>query len=188
MKILYTLGSYLNSGHQVLCYMINNKNEPVEDFQIDTEKCFAASMGPKNQMFGNVSGLDGMDAEPPIVGDVIWTHTSGNQYIAAGIWQESPSAPINFDAIRFIMRSVIRKAQELDQLVVSMPLITRDNDLGLWNFIYPIIEEEFQGIDVQVIVHIPDEDRLIELLESMGGEFNELRRKPPEIRFTQSKK
>ena len=188
MKILYTLGNYINSGNQVLCYTINNKNEPVEDFQVETEECFAASMQPKKAMFGDMSHLEGMNAEPPIVGDVIWTHTSGNQYIASGIWQETPDGPIDFDAIRYIMRSVIHKAQELDQLVVSMPLLTRDHDLDLWNFIYPIIEEEFRGIDIQVIVHIPSEDELIKLLENIGGDFNELRRKPMDIRFAESKK
>jgi len=188
MKILYTLGNYINSGHQVLCYMINNKNIPVEDFQRKTEECFAASMHPMKAMFGDMTHLEGMNAEPPIVGDVIWTHTSGNQYIASGIWQDSPTGPINFDAIRYIMRSVISKAKELDQLVVSIPLLTREHDLDLWNFIYPIIEEEFKGVDIQVIVHVPTEEELISLLENMGGEFNELHRKPPVIQFSKSKK
>jgi len=188
MKILYTLGNYIYSGNQVLCYMINNRNEVSEDFQKDTEKCFATSMVPKNQIFTDLSKLEGMNAEPPIVGDVIWIHTSGNQHIAAGIWQDTPTSPIDFDAIRLIMRSVIRRASELEQLVVSMPLLTRDHDLGLWNFIYPIIEREFSGVDIQVIVHVPTEEELISLLDNIGGEFNELRRKPPEIQFTKSKK
>lgn len=188
MKILYTLGNFVTSGTQILCYMVNNKNEATEDFQKDTDKCFAASLVPKNQIFSDLTELEGMNAEPPIVGDVIWTHTSGNQYIASGIWQSDPSTPVNFDAIRLIMRSVIRKAQELDQLVVSMPLLTRDHDLNLWNFIYPIIEEEFKDIDVQVIVHVPTEEELIALLDNMGGGFDELQRSPPEIRFAQSKK
>lgn len=188
MKILYTLGNYIYCGHQILCYMINNKNECVEDFQIETEGCFAASMEPKNLMFHDHTNLEGMDAEPPIVGDVIWTHTSGNQYIAAGIWQESPTAPINFDALRLIMRSLQRKAIELEQLQISMPLLSRDHDLNLWNFIYPIIEEEFKDVDIQVIVHIPTEEELLALIDNMGGEFNKLQCKPPEIRFAQSKK
>ena len=188
MKILYTLGNYIYSGHQVICYTINNKNECVEDFQEDTEKCFAASMEPKNHMFHGHPELEGMNAEPPIVGDVIWTHTSGNQYIAAGIWQESPTLPINFDALRLIMRSVKRKAEELGQLVVSMPLLTRDHDLDLWNFIYPIIEDEFRDVDIQAIVHIPTEEELLAVLDNIGGEFDELTRKTTEIRFAQSKK
>lgn len=188
MKILYTLGHYVYCGHQVLMYTINAKNEPTEEYQTETEKCFAASLAPMRQMFKPMNELEGMNAEPPIVGDVIWTHTSGNQYIAAGIWQENGNSPINFDAIRFICRSVIRKAQELEQIVVSMPLITREDDLDLWNFIYPIIEDEFKGIDIQVIVHIPTEEKLLAVLDNMGGEFNELQRNPPEIRFAQSKK
>jgi len=188
MKILYTLGNYIYSGHQVLCYTINNKNECLEDFQKETEKCFAASMAPKNQIFTDMSQLEGMNAEPPIVGDVIWTHTSGNQYIASGIWQESPTAPVNFDALRLIMRSVKRKAEELGQPVVSMPLLTRDHGLDLWNFIYPIIEDEFRNVDIQVIVHVPTEKELLALLDNMGGEFDELHRGPPEIRFAQTKK
>jgi len=187
MKILYTLGNFVFSGHQVLLYTINAKNKNVEDFQNEAENCFAASFAPKNQMFKPMDELEGMDAEPPGVGDVIWTHTSGNQYIAAGIWQENPEAPVDFDALRMIAKSVCRKAKELNQLVVSIPLLTRNHDHQLWNFIYPIIEKEFAGSDVQVVCHIPTENELLQVLDTIGGEFNEFTRKPPEIRFVQNK-
>lgn len=172
----------------MLLYTINAKNENVEDFQIEAEKCFAASFGPKNQMFKPMNELEGMDAEPPAIGDVIWTHTSGNQYLAGGIWQETPTSPVNFDALRLIAKSVCRKAKELEQIVVSMPLLTRGHDHQLWNFIYPIIEKEFTNVDIQVIVHIPTEDELLQVLDTMGGEFNELEKIPPEIRFVKNTK
>lgn len=158
MKILYTLGNFFHSGHKVLLYTINAKNKPVEEFQQATEKCFAPSMSAKNKTFEGV--------EPPNVSDLIWIHTSGNQYIGCGIWQETPDAPVNFDALRLIIASARKKAEELDQLVISMPLITRAGDLDLWNFVYPIIEEEFKDTDIQVIVHIPIEEKLIAVMDS----------------------
>ena len=97
MKILYTLGNFVYSGHQVLIYTINGENNPVEEYQQFAEKCFAASLQPKNDMFKE---LDADPVEPPRVSDIIWTHTSGNQYIGSGIWQETPTSPVNFDALR----------------------------------------------------------------------------------------
>ena len=86
MKILYTLGNFVYSGHQVLLYTINAKNESEEEYQQLADKCFAASFVPKNDMFVEIDGIDTEEtAKPPAVSDVIWTHTSGNQYIGAGI-------------------------------------------------------------------------------------------------------
>lgn len=186
MKILYTLGNFVYSGHQVLLYTINGENDPVEEYQKLTEKCFAASMTPKDNMFKKFDSVD--PVQPPMVSDIIWVHTSGNQHIGVGVWQENPTSPVNFDALRLIVASARRKAEELEQLVISMPLITRNNDLDLWNFIYPIIEEEFKGVDIQVIVHIPTEEELVAVLKNMGGEFNELQMDPPKIRFVKSEK
>ena len=185
MKILYTLGNFVYSGHQVLIYTINAKNESEEEYQQFADKCFAASFQPMRDMFIDIDGIDADEsASPPTVSDVVWTHTSGNQYIGAGIWQKEVGGPIDFDALRLIIASARKKAEELDQLQISMPLLTRDHDLDLWNFIYPIIEEEFKGVDVQVIVHIPTEAELLAVIDNMGGEFNQLQMEQPTIRFT----
>lgn len=185
MKILYTLGNFVHSGHQVLLYTINEKNDPVEDYQKLAEDCFAVSLRPKNDMFKK---LDTDPVEPPRVSDIIWVHTSGNQYIGCGVWQETPDGSIDFDALRLIVASAKRKAEELDQLVISMPLITKNHDLDIWNFIYPIIEREFDDADIQVIVHIPTENELLQVLDNMGGVFDELKMKPLDIRFSKSTK
>ena len=185
MKILYTLGNFVYSGHQVLLYTINAENNPVEEYQKLTEKCFAVSLTPKNDMFKK---FDADHVEPPRVSDIIWVHTSGNQHIGVGLWQETSTSPINFDALHLIIASARKKAEELDQLVISMPLITRDHDLDLWNFIYPIIEKEFEGVDIQVIVHIPTEKELLQVMDNIGGEFMPMSMRPPIIRFTQSEK
>ena len=183
MKLLYTLGTFVYSGHQVLFYTINNKNENTEEYQKLAEHTFAASFGPKNNMFSDFENVEGMDAEPPETGDVIWTHTSGNQYIATGIWRETPDGPIDFNALRLICKSVSNKAISLGQKYVSMPLITED--LDIWNFVYPIIEESFDD-SVQVIVHIPTEEQILAVLESIGGEINAFESNHPTIRFAQS--
>lgn len=180
MKILYTLGDFFNSGHQVLLYTINNENKAVEDYQKKAEYCLANSLKPKDQIF---EGMASVDANPPAVGDVIWIQTSGNQYIAAGIWQESPNRLVSFHALKLILKSVYNKATELKQKYVSMPLLTINHDLELWNVIYPIIEESFDDSDIQVIVHIPEESELLQVLDSIGGEINAFESKLPIIRF-----
>ena len=63
-----------------------------------------------------------------------------------------------------------------------MPLITED--LDIWNFVYPIIEESMP--DVQVIVHIPLEEKIIEVLDHIGGEINAFQQERPIIRFAQN--
>lgn len=180
MKILYTLGNFVHAGHQVLFYTINAKNENTESYQQLAEDTFAASFAPKNGIFNPPEDVS--PTNPPETGDVIWTHTSGNQYIACGIWRETPDGPIDFNALHLVCKSVYNKAKELNQQYVSMPMITED--LSLWNFIYPIIEESFND-DVQVIVHIPVEETLIKLLESIGGEINAFEGNRPAIRFKQ---
>ena len=180
MKILYTLGNFAHSGQQVLFYTINSNNENIEDYQKLAEKTFSASLGPKNALFNPPEDTD--EADPPAIGDVIWTHTSGNQYIASGIWREKADGPIDFNALRLICKSVERKAKELSQRNVAMPLIT--SDLAIWNFVYPIIEEAFK--DVQVVVYIPVEETLVDVLDNIGGDINAFKAETPEIRFKQS--
>lgn len=183
MKILYTLGNFVHSGHQVLFYTINGKDESTEDYQKLADKTFAPSFEPKHGIFNPPPNIDPVD--PPMPGDIIWTHTSGNQYIGSGIWQLEPNGPIDFNALRLIARSVYNKASELDQQYVSMPLLT--NDLSIWNFVYPIIEGEFED-SVQAIVHIPDEKTMLALLDGIGGEINAFQANRPTIRFSQSTK
>jgi len=179
MKILYTLGQFVYSGHQVLFYTINAENKNTEDYQKLAEDTFSASFAPKNGIFNPPEGVS--ESVPPETGDVIWTHTSGNQHIASGIWRETAEGPIDFNALRLVCKSVSNKAKSLNQKFVSMPMIT--DDLSLWNFVYPIIEEAFDD-SVQVVVHIPTEEQIIEVLESIGGEINAFEGNRPNIRFT----
>jgi len=181
MKLLYTLGNFVHSGQQILFYTINAQNENTEPYQKLAESTFAASFAPKNGLFNPPEEVG--EVQLPEVGDVIWTHTSGNQYIATGIWREKPDGPIDFNALRLICKSVSRKATELSQRYISMPLITED--LSLWNFVYPIIEESLDD-HVQGIVHIPTEEQLLTVLESIGGEVNAYQANRPIIRFAQS--
>ena len=186
MKILYTLGNFFHSGHQVLLYTINACNEAVENYQIEVEKCFAESMFPKDDMFKTFNNI--VPIRSPTINDMIWINTSGNQFIGCGIWQEKPTSPINFDALRLIIASARKKAENLGQRVLSMPLITRNHDLALWNFIYPIIEKEFCNVDIQVIVYIPSEKDLLKVSDSIGEKFNILEIENPKIGFTQNNK
>jgi len=186
MKILYTLGQFVHSGHQLLFYTINNENRNHEGYQVIAEQTFEPTLRAKNDMWTKFEGVD--PVEPPDVGDVIWTHTSGNQHIACGIWQEGPDSEIDFGAFRLICKSVLNKAKELNQLAVSIPLLTLKDDINIWNIVYPIIEDEFASEDVQVICHIPTEKELVHVLDSIGGNIKRYESEPLQIRFTKSPK
>ena len=84
--------------------------------------------------------------------------------------------------------SVLNKAKELEQLAVAMPVLTLGDDLKLWNIVYPIIEEEFDGEDVQVIVCVPTENELLQILDSIGGHITRFEAEPMHIQFAKSKK
>ncbi len=185
MKILYTLGHFVHSGHQLLFYTINNENKNHEGYQVIAEQTFAPTLKAKNDMFKDFEGVDPVD--PPEVGDVIWTHTSGNQHIACGIWQDGPDSEIDFGAFRLICKSVLNKAKELNQLVVSIPLLTLKDDLEIWKVAYPIIEDVFKGEDVQVVCHIPTEKELVHVLDAIGGTIKRFESEPMQIRFAKSK-
>lgn len=186
MKILYTLGHFVHAGHQLLFYTINNENKNHEGYQVLAEQTFEPTLRAKNDMFKNFDGVD--PVEPPRVGDVIWTHTSGNQHLACGIWQETPDSEIDFGAFRLICKSVLNKAKELNQIAVSIPLLTVGEDLEIWKIVYPIIEDVFAGEDVQVICHIPTETELVRVLDAIGGTIKRYEQEPLQIRFTKSKK
>lgn len=189
MKILYTLGHFVHSGHQLLFYTINNENKNHEGYQVIAEQTFEPTLRAKNDMFRSTefteAGTDEIDA--PEVGDVIWTHTSGNQHIACGIWQNGPDSEIDFGAFRLICKSVLNKAKELNQIVVSIPLLTLHDDLEIWKLAYPIIEEVFKGEDVQIVCHIPTERELISVLDSIGGNIKRFESEPAQIRFAKKK-
>ena len=48
---------------------------------------------------------------------------------------------------------------------------TLNEDLELWNKIYPIIEEVLGEESIQAIVHIPTEEQILAVLDSIGGEI-----------------
>jgi hypothetical protein len=179
MKILYTLGNFTSSAHQVVLYTINRENKMVENYQIMAEKCFDELLRPKNQIFMNQQ--DDMNAQLPSVSDVIWVQTSGSQWIAVGIWQETTDSEVDPEGFRKILRSVAKKAVQLKQPMVSMPLLVLNDNLDMWNMMYPIIEDELGKEKIQAIVHIPTEEQLLAVLDTIGGEIKEYRVTPETV-------
>jgi hypothetical protein len=176
MKILYTLGNFASSAHQVILYTMNTENIAKENFQIVAEKCFDEALQSKNRIF--MKQQDDMNAQLPSVSDVIWVQTTGNQWIAVGLWQKTPDSDIDVDGFRKVLKSVGKKAVELKQPIVSMPLLTLNEDLDLWDELYPVIEEELGAFNIQVIVHIPTEEQIIAVLDRIGGEIQSYTVKP----------
>ena len=179
MKILYTLGNFTSSAHQVVLYTINQQNISKESYQLMADRCFYDVLHPKNQIF--MDQKDDMNAQLPSVSDVIWVQTSGSQWIAAGIWQKTPDDKVDVEGFRKVLRSVGKKAQLLEQPIVSMPLLTLNEDLDLWDELYPMIEEELGNMNIQVIVHIPTEEQIIAVLDRIGGEIQTYSIKPQTI-------
>jgi len=133
-------------------------------------------------MFMPMEGIDPVD--PPETGDVVWTKTNGNQYIAHGILKNTPDDVYDLNALRLVMRSVRKKAILLKQEYIAMPVIAPDDDINLWRMVYPIVEQELY--DIQPIVFVPIEERLLSVLKVIGGEINAYEHAPLEIRFTKS--
>lgn len=164
MKILYTLGNATSSGCQILFYNTNLHIQDVEDYQINIKKCFPETTNIRNSFFEE--SPDNL-AEKPNISDIIWTQTGGNKIIGHAFLHEYSNQDIDLVAFVKTLASLRNKCISLDQQTVAMPLLARNKNLDDWNKMYPIIEEMLH--DIQVIVYIPDEDFLIEVLDDIGG-------------------
>ncbi len=103
---------------------------------------------------------------PPKLGDVVWTQTSGNKYIGFCIVKRNKNAPINKKALRLCLYSAANKAKTLNNKYLGMDLFCC-KDGKEWSNIVKIIENCLE--DIQNIVCIPTNEKLVDVLEQLPG-------------------
>lgn len=174
MKILYGEGDFLGSGHQIMAYpatVAASSSLEVEANVMHTQPDVRESM---HNMFSKNKHFD---VPSPELGDVIWTQTSGNKWIASMLVFDQ-DGHMHWDALEACLKSVKNKAIELDQEQISMPLRwypLRDMKM-YWNRTYNIIEEVLSDPmdeDIvgrfQVFVYDQDSDFVRDMVESLPG-------------------
>lgn len=175
-KLIYTVGNFYDAGQQVMVYDHNAANIPHTVIQ----KKIARTFPEATTVLNNLYAPQQEEVVPPLQGDVIWTETSGRKWIGHMLIHKNDETALNEEAVRLCIRSVRKKAVELGQDSVSMPLICAQDNKMQWLRVYPIIEEEMQGI--KTIVWVPDKEYLADVMTLVPGEWNAFSR-TPFIRF-----
>lgn len=176
MKILYGEGDFLSTRHQILAYPATAAVES----DLDVEASVMRSQPDVRQsMFNMFAKNEGhFEVIPPKLGDVIWTQTSGNKWIASMLIFDE-RGDVSWDALELCIKSVKKKAIALDQDQIGIPLRWfPEHDMKMyWLRAYDIIENvmsdekdgEVHG-KFQIFAYDPDSKFVRELFESLPGE------------------
>ena len=175
MKILYSEGDFLESRHQIIAYPASVGG----DMKLDIEKDVTQRHPDVKQcVFNMFAENENYDVVPPLLGDVIWTHTSGNKWIAHMIIFDERNA-INYDALALCMKSIKKKAIELDQEQIGIPMRWFPDKIMMMNWIrtYETIEDTLSedGEDAvvgnfQVFAYDRDSEYVKRVVESLPGQ------------------
>jgi len=175
MKILYGEGDFLESRHQIIAYPASVSGENT----MTLEKMVARRHPDVRQsVFNMFSENENFEVVPPKMGDVIWTHTSGSKWIAHCIVFDENSN-LNEDALTLCMKSIGKKATELEQDQIGIPLRWFDDEKDQkrrWVRVYETIEdalsneadEEVLG-KYQIFAYDPDSIYVRDIFESLPG-------------------
>lgn len=174
MKILYGEGDFLESRHQVIAYPATVGGEATHPLETEVLRRHPDVRQSVNNMFAE---NENFDVVPPRLGDVIWTQTSGNKWIAHMIVFEEDGF-LREDALELCAKSLKRKAAELDQDQIGIPLRWfEERDMSTkWVRAYETIEdamstnedEEVIG-QYQVFAYDPDSEYVRDVFESLPG-------------------
>ena len=174
MKILYGEGDFLESRHQIIAYPASVGGENTKP--IETE---VARRHPdvRQSVFNMFATNEHYTVVPPRLGDVIWTQTSGNKWIAHMIVYDERGL-MRYDALSLCMKSLKKKAIELGQDQIGIPLRWFDDRLmkTAWIRTYETIEEALsddEDEDVlgkfQIFAYDPDSIFVRDVFESLPG-------------------
>jgi hypothetical protein len=114
---------------------------------------------------------------PPRLGDVVWTQTSGNKWIAHCIVFDSNNE-MRYDALELCMKSIKKKAVELGQDQMGIPLRWFPDKLMKMNWIrtYETIEDALSDEadeDVvgkfQIFAYDTDSEYVRDVVENLPG-------------------
>jgi len=174
MKILYGEGDFLEKGHQILAYPASVGS----DSHLPIEKTVMKKNPDVRQSLYNMFATnENYEVEPPKLGDVIWTQTSGSKWIAHCIVFEE-SGFLNYDALELCLKSLKKKADELEQEQIGIPLRwfpdreMKMNWLRTYEMIEDVMSEDDDGVHghYQVFAYDPDSKFVRDLVESLPGD------------------
>lgn len=115
----------------------------------------------------------------PESGDVMWTHTPGNNRMIAHCMIYDRNGELMVDRLAKMFQSIQKKLDEFDQNIFAMTLMGKSVDD--WMMIFPIIES---NLFAQGVVYIPTNEELVEVLERLGDlQMLAKSNKPVGIRF-----
>lgn len=175
MKILYTDTHFLDSGHQIKAYPATVGPDAKTNTEKDVENRIPDIKNSINQLYVPPP----VEVDPPMLGDVIWTQTSGNVWYATCIVYDEQDN-LNWEAVKLCMKSLAKKCEELGQLEVGMTLFACEEkeDMMRWEDMQDVIEHYLEQY-AQVVVYIPDVYYLSDVVSSFPGEVNQISRKKP---------
>ena len=179
-RLIYTVGNFNESGQQVLAYEYNAENNPNTPLQKKIMKTMPEAKRVLDSLYPDE--IAGEKVVLPVQGDVIWTETSGRKWIGHMLVYKNDEEHLNEDALRLCIRSVYKKAKELKQDTVSMPLICAQDNKMQWLRVYPIIEEEMK--ELKTIIWVPDKEYLADVMTLIPGQWRTFSNVPM-IRFKQ---
>lgn len=172
MRLLYTQGTLVDAGHKILVRAVSIKNKPLTLEDEEFEQAFPEVKAIVDKVFDTSKTVEGFDAAR--LGDVVWVETSGGKLIANCIVFDDKDE-LNYSAAKVALESVRTKALAIEQAVVSCNLfagvpIGRESKSYArmrWQNVKNMLEMIFD--DMQVIVFIPDQQDLVEILDSLGS-------------------
>tara|TARA_R110000823_G_scaffold40754_15_gene107706 strand:+ start:687 stop:1235 length:549 start_codon:yes stop_codon:yes gene_type:complete len=180
MKILYTDMHVLDSGHQIKAYPATVGAEAKTNTEKDIESRVSDIQTSVKNMYSTWPDMEGV--EPPALGDVIWTQTSGNVWYATCIIYDE-NGKLNWEAAILCIKSLGKKCVELDQQEVGMTLFGSEEreDLPQWDDMQDVIEHYLEEY-AQVVAYVPDIVYLSDVVSSLPGTVDKIvRKKDPNI-------
>lgn len=161
MKILYGEGNFLDKGHQILAYPASVGNE----MNMGIEQQVAATVPEAKQSVHNMfAETDYYTVVPPMLGDVIWTETSGRKWYAHCIVYDE-NGEFSYPAFELCVKSLKKKAIELQHDEIGIPL--RWVDTAKWQRICDILEDELTAF--QVFAYDPENEVLLNVVDNLPG-------------------
>jgi hypothetical protein len=172
MKLLYTQGTLVDAGHKILVRATSIKNVSLTLEDQEFEKAFPEVKTIVDKVFDTATTVKEFEAAR--LGDIVWVETSGGKLVANCIVFDE-NDDLNYAAAKRALEVVYERAVSLEQPVITTNLFggtaigkeSKSYARMRWQNMCQILETLFE--DIQVIVFIPDQQDLVEILDSLGS-------------------
>lgn len=187
MRLLYTQGTLSEAGHMIIVRAIGLNNTTLTAEDEDFNNRFPEVKNIIDKVFETAQTVEEFDEAK--LGDIIWVETSGGKVIANCIVFDK-NDDLNYSAAKRAFEAVHNRATLIGQEVISTNLFagvpigkeSKSYAHMRWQNIKNMLELIFE--DKQVVVFIPNQQDLIEILDTLGN-YRKIY-DMPEIRFRRS--